>query len=148
MSFANGGKHDPLIAELIEAGRLIVDLTEEPLPAIFIHDRRRHEIRPATIRHNDDGYPFVAVRVGERRLNRTVKLRCHRIVWVAAHGTKDRALELDHVDTDRTNYRLDNLYPVTRRENEIRKHEARFWRERQEEEIGTPATALCDDLPF
>lgn len=146
MDFANGGKHDPLIVELLESGRLIVDLTEEPLPAIFIHDRRLHEIRPATIRPNHDGYPCVKLRVGAR----TVRLRCHRIVWVAAHGVKDRTLELDHGDTDRKNYRLDNLSLVTRRENELRKQEARYWREQYEAEIDTPATAsaLCDDLPF
>ena len=53
---------------------------------------------------------------------RTVRQRCtlgriHRLVWEAFNGPIPKGLEIDHIDTDGTNNRLDNLRLVTHTEN-------------------------------
>jgi len=45
-------------------------------------------------------------------------IRYHTIIWILTHGTiEDVDAELDHIDGNRSNNRIDNLRLVTRREN-------------------------------
>lgn len=41
----------------------------------------------------------------------------HRLIWIMVHGSIPLGKEIDHIDRDRYNNRLENLRLVTRREN-------------------------------
>jgi hypothetical protein len=45
-------------------------------------------------------------------------LCAHRIVWIAAHGTIDSSLSIDHIDGNKTNNAISNLRLVTIQEND------------------------------
>lgn len=44
-------------------------------------------------------------------------MKVHSIVWRCAHGPVPAGLEIDHIDMDKANNRLDNLRLVTHAEN-------------------------------
>jgi hypothetical protein len=41
----------------------------------------------------------------------------HRLIWMLVHGPIPPGMEIDHIDHDHTNNRIDNLRLVTRKEN-------------------------------
>ena len=65
------------------------------------------------LRKNNRGYLNVSLSI-----NCIVKTyRVHRLVWSAFHGEIPEGYEINHIDEDKTNNRLDNLELVTRKEN-------------------------------
>lgn len=74
---------------------------------------QRHLIgKPAGGRHPEGGW-----RVS---VNNTCYLNC-RLVWMWNYGEDPGELEIDHIDGDRSNDRLDNLRLATRQQNEANK---------------------------
>lgn len=77
--------------------------------------------KPVTFRPNADGYLITTVRIH----GRNTTLLKHRAVWIAAHGILvlslvDYTLEIDHINHDRTDCRIHNLWLVTVAENRRR----------------------------
>jgi len=64
--------------------------------------------RPALTARNSAGYPHGQID-GHCFL-------AHRVAWAIAHGQWPES-EIDHINRDRADYRLDNLRPATRRQN-------------------------------
>ncbi len=62
-----------------------------------------------------NGYAYVGLKIGNRR---TRVKRVHRLVAAAFFGPS--TLEIDHIDSDHMNNRIDNLEYVTGRENYLR----------------------------
>ena len=56
---------------------------------------------------------YLTVRVDNKRLRKFV----HRVVWEAFNGEVPEGFELDHINADRADNRLDNLRLVTHSEN-------------------------------
>lgn len=65
--------------------------------------------RILALRHRKSGY--VAVKFSGR------EFRLHRIVWEAFNGKIPDKMEINHIDGDKKNNRLDNLECVTRSQN-------------------------------
>ena len=54
--------------------------------------------------------------------NRNLSVRVHRLVWLAFHGEISPDKEMNHLDGNKLNNRLDNLEEVTCQENSIHAH--------------------------
>lgn len=157
-------KHDRLILELLEAGKIIVN----PAGRGFVYVRYDGYDGQSGKQHGH--YYPVAEHVqqaggrpsaGEYRSflvnwhGRQYRLRVHRVVWVAVHGATP--LEIDHVNDDPLHCGIGNLHPLTRQENQAKALEAKWYREQHPEwfedsESGTTCSARGsvhgDDLPF
>ncbi len=63
----------------------------------------------------------VAGRIGNRgyrQINLNKKAyQAHRLIWVYLNGEIPKGLEIDHIDGDKTNNRIDNLRLATRTQN-------------------------------
>ena len=91
----------------------------------WIYDFTRGQItsrrtgRLVPFRLDRDGYLEASVRVKGMRIH----VRKHRAIWVAAHGILaipiDYALEIDHINHNRTDCRLENLRLVRFEENRL-----------------------------
>ena len=71
--------------------------------------------KPLKFRPNNDGYLCHITR--EHGLSFAITK--HRAIWIAATGTVpiDLTLEIDHINNDKTDCRLQNLRLITHREN-------------------------------
>lgn len=73
--------------------------------------------KPVRFKKENEGY----LRANIRIKGVAVTILKHRAVWIAAHGILalplDYALEVDHINGDRTDCRIKNLRLVTREEN-------------------------------
>jgi hypothetical protein len=54
------------------------------------------------------------IRLGKKR-----KLQAHRIAWLLHYGVDPFPLEIDHIDGNRLNNRIDNLRLVTKQQNQF-----------------------------
>jgi hypothetical protein len=61
------------------------------------------------------GYPFACLCKNNKRHSLVV----HRIVWQAFHGKIENGLQINHIDGNKKNNRLENLELVTAQENSI-----------------------------
>src|SRR5262245_28980841 len=59
---------------------------------------------------------------GYQRIEITLRLYVHRLVWEAFHGPIPSGFEINHRDGNKANNRLDNLELVTRSENMLHCH--------------------------
>ena len=59
--------------------------------------------------HMKNGYDYVSI-------DRKTKL-LHRVVWEVFNGEIPEGMEIDHINTDRTDNRIENLRLVTSKEN-------------------------------
>lgn len=92
--------------------------------------RKKHRYDPLTgelthaTQHNH-------IRIGDRvgslnggylttRLH-NVSLKVHRIIYQMHHGDFDESLEIDHIDGNRRNNRIENLRAVTKHVNQLNK---------------------------
>ncbi|MDU9376449.1 hypothetical protein McpSp1_10670 [Methanocorpusculaceae archaeon Sp1] len=73
--------------------------------------------KPVPFSKNPNGYLIVSVRIGGMQTG----ILKHRAIWVAAHGILglplDYTLQIDHINHDKTDCRLENLRLVTAQEN-------------------------------
>ncbi len=109
-------KYDRLIVGLLDSGKLFVFACR-----IYMRCGCCHFYRPVRLWPDKDGY----LKFSLQDHGRTVHLRAHRVVHVAAYGPT--TLEVDHVEGDRSDYRLCRLHPVTRQENVYRMMPRRHW---------------------
>ena len=58
---------------------------------------------------NSHGYAMT--KIGDKNV------RVHRLVWEEANGPIPSGMDIDHINGDRTDNRIENLRPVTRAEN-------------------------------
>ena len=67
---------------------------------------------------------------GRRKINMDYSIFfCHRLVWVMHNGQIPEGLEIDHIDGDRTNNRIENLRLVNKSQNAHNRRSAKgyFW---------------------
>lgn len=62
---------------------------------------------------NNHGYLFVRLFKNGKVKNYLI----HRLVWIAFHGAIPEGMQINHIDEDKTNNRLDNLELMTCKEN-------------------------------
>lgn len=115
---------DAAIVELLDSGRLLVFGCR-----VYLRCGCCDYYRPVKSWLDEDGYPKTSLKIKRR----TVHLRVHRIVYVAAFGPT--LFEIDHTHNDREDFRLCRLHPVTRQENVYRMMARRH---------GAPE---CEELP-
>lgn len=63
--------------------------------------------------HYIDGYEYVSLRDS----NRSKTVRLHRIIAESFYGLSDKDIEVNHIDGNKKNNRLDNLEFCTRKDN-------------------------------
>ncbi|MDU9375955.1 hypothetical protein McpSp1_05350 [Methanocorpusculaceae archaeon Sp1] len=77
----------------------------------------RRTKKPVAFRKNNCGYLYATVTIR----GRMIWVLKHRAIWIAAHGIfslpLDYTLEVDHMNHDKTDCRIENLRLVTRPEN-------------------------------
>lgn len=96
------------------------ELTQEQVQELFDYDsdngwliRKKDEYgrvvnRPCGIKPNGNGYG--SVRINDKMY------RTHRVIWLLVHGYMPER-EVDHIDRDKMNNRIENLRPATPTEN-------------------------------
>lgn len=99
---------DQEIAELVGAGRLRVD----HVTGLVYAPRSNTPTKPCGAL-TAKGYLRVCMNVDGRQRH----FLAHRIVWVSANGPVPVGRTIDHVNTIKTDNRLDNLEVVSSREN-------------------------------
>lgn len=62
---------------------------------------------------NGSGYKFVSFRIN----NKIKNIYVHRLVWETFKGSIPDGFEIDHIDTDRSNNKLENLRCVNHKDN-------------------------------
>ena len=62
---------------------------------------------------NNDNYPRFSIRIDGKQIH----IKVHQFFWYYRHN--DLPLELDHIDRNRENYKLENLRPATKRQNNL-----------------------------
>lgn len=60
----------------------------------------------------NDAYGYCTVSVNGKTL------KYHRIIWILNYGTISREMQIDHINGDRSDNRLENLRLVTNRQNQ------------------------------
>lgn len=78
------------------------------------------ELRLLRPRNHPSGYLYYGCFVGYKKDKRRIWKRGHRLVWETFNGDIPNGFEIDHIDNDKTNNRLDNLRLVTRSENMLK----------------------------
>lgn len=101
-------RRDLLILSLIKAGRLRVDTIAG---AVFAPKSNKPEKPVGAV--TAKGYRRLCITVGGKQMHFMV----HRIVWVAAHGPLEPGQQIDHLNGEKCDNRLDNLEAVSGREN-------------------------------
>jgi hypothetical protein len=101
---------EALVVLLIEAGRLSVSIHSG---RAWMRKTRADEWKELVPRDNGQGYGVV--NVGFR--GTTIKMTMHRLVWIAANGEIPAGVEIDHLNRDVSDNRIDNLRLVTHSEN-------------------------------
>lgn len=71
------------------------------------------QIRPLSISQNRAGYCLVALQIN----NKSKRILVHRLIALTFIPNKDNKPQVNHIDGDKSNNRLDNLEWVTGKEN-------------------------------
>lgn len=102
---------DTLIKSVLESGSITVDFESGAIYSSRI--KGSEGVKTLLKGSNCNGY-----RVHTLVLNGSRKqVKAHRIVWIASNGLIPSDLQIDHINRDRTDNRLENLRLVTSREN-------------------------------
>ena len=71
---------------------------------------------------NRSGYPLIHIDMRQGESEYKGKISLHRAIWILCRGIPTSlAAEVDHIDRNKDNNRLDNLRLIFRDENRIRK---------------------------
>jgi hypothetical protein len=62
---------------------------------------------------NSDNYPRFSIRIDKKQIH----IKVHQFFWYYRYGNLPE--ELDHIDRNRQNYKLENLRPATARQNNL-----------------------------
>lgn len=103
---------DEMILSILKSG----DISIGPSGVVWRHRKSNGQVvHPARrIDHLDEvGYRAVKLTVNGVRFSTSA----HRIQWINHNGAIPEGLEVNHIDLDKTNNRIDNLEIVTHREN-------------------------------
>jgi hypothetical protein len=63
------------------------------------------------------GYLRSNIRVGERKYNKYIFVKTHRLAWFLYHGDIDDKLQIDHINHLTTDNRIENLRLVNQNKN-------------------------------
>lgn len=83
------------------------------------------ELRLVKPRTHPSGYLYYGLFIGKGPNKQRLWRRGHRLVWETFKGKIKEGLEIDHIDGDKHNNKLENLRTVTRSENMLAAFERR-----------------------
>lgn len=85
---------------------------DENAEFLLVHAKDRHKVvagTPVRAYHSHNGYRLVTLLGKQYRL--------HRVVWTLHNGAIPDGKEIDHIDRDKENNRIENLRLVTKSQN-------------------------------
>jgi hypothetical protein len=71
-------------------------------------------IKPFRKAGKANGYMYLKLTTKD---NKSKNIRIHRLIAIAYIKTNDITLEVDHIDEDRTNYKINNLQWISKKKN-------------------------------